>query len=67
MSKNKKKKEDKKWNRILQAMDRDQKESQRRFVQLQKAIKMDQREKGKYKESNKDSRDLNRDFKSIWR
>ena len=66
-SNDKKKKEEKKWNRILLNMDRDQKKSQRRFIQAQKAVKMDQREKGIYRESNKDSRNLNRDFKSIWR
>ena len=62
-----KKKEEKKWKRILLNMDKDQKENQRRFIQAQKAIKMDMREKGRMKESNKDARGLNQDFKSIWR
>lgn len=67
MSDKNKKKEEKKWKRILLNMDKDQKESQRRFIQAQKAVKMDQRERGRSKESNKDSRGLNSDFKSIWR
>ena len=66
-SNDKKKKEEKKWRKILLKMDRDQKKSERRFMEAQKAIKMDMRERGKSKESNKDSQGLNNDFKSIWR
>ena len=67
MSDEEKKKQHKKWNRILLNMDREQKKSERRFVEAQKAIKMDMRERGRMKESSKDSRGLNSDFKSIWR
>ena len=67
MSNDKKKKEEKKWKRILLGMDREQKKSQERFVQTQKSVKMDMREKGRSKESSKDSRGLDNEFRSIWR
>jgi hypothetical protein len=67
MSDEKKKKEENKWKRILVNMDRDQKKSQQRFIQAQKAVKMDQREQGISKESNKNAQGLNNDFRSIWR
>ena len=63
----KEKKERKRWNKILLRMDIEEKKSQQRFFQAQKAVKMDQREKGKYRESTKDAKGLNSDFRSIWR
>ena len=67
MSNEKEKKEKRKWRKILLNMDKDQKESQRRFVQAQKAVKMDMRERGRLRESKKDSRSLDSEFRNIWR
>ena len=61
------KKEKKRWKRILLNMDIAEKKSQQRFFQAQKAVKMDMRERGRMRESTKDSRGLNEDFRSIWR
>ena len=61
------KKERKKWKRILLNMDIAEKKSQQRFFQAQKSVKMDMREQGKYRESTKDAKGLNSDFRSIWR
>lgn len=67
MSDESKKKEEKRWSKILLKMDREEKKSQLRFFQAQKSVKMDQRECGRMKESNKDAKGLNSDFRSIWR